>query len=455
MPLIQIQDRIQEPMPTVAFHTFGCRLNQSESASLASAFSFTGYPVVENRPADIAILQTCSVTETAEGDCRRLIRKILRGRPQTFIAVTGCYAQVGVEALRRIPGVDLIVGTEYKMGLPDRVWEVIGRGPVMKRGSPLVLHTPVIGREDFTLDHYATFDHATRPNVKIQDGCDFFCTFCVIPYTRGRERSRKMSDILLEGSVWAAQGKREIVLTGVNLGEYRSDGADLSDLVDALSEIEGLSRIRISSIEPTTVPPRLIAQMARPDGKLCSHLHLPLQSGSDTILTEMRRRYTREAYAAFVRDAVAAVPHLGLGTDVMVGFPGEGEREFEETCDLIRRLPFSYLHVFPFSERKGTRITRQTRLARVPSSVIQRRAAHLRGLSNRLRQAFYEKNLGRTVPVLFERREGSGLWSGLTPNYLRVRVESDTALAGRIADVLLERAEASHVIGTLLKRSIR
>jgi threonylcarbamoyladenosine tRNA methylthiotransferase MtaB len=449
MSLIQIQGQIQDPMPTVAFYTFGCRLNQSESASLASAFSSTGYPVVENRQADIAVIQTCSVTETAETDCRRLIRKILRERPQTFIAVTGCYAQVGVEALLRIPGVDLIVGTEYKMGLPDRVREIVGRGPVTKQESPLVFHTPTIGREDFTVDHYAAFDHATRPNIKIQDGCDFFCTFCIIPYTRGRERSRKMYDILLEASVWAAQGKREIVLTGVNLGEYRSDGCDLADLIDALSEIEGLSRIRISSIEPSTVSPRLIEKMAQPSGKLCPYLHLPLQSGSNTILAEMGRRYTREEYADFVREVVTAIPHLGLGTDVMVGFPGEGEREFEETCDLIQQLPFSYLHVFPFSERKGTRVMRRGALPRVSPAVIQRRAAHLRDLSNRLRQAFYEKSLGQTVPVLFERREGSGPWSGLTPNYLRVGVESDAALTGQIADVLLERVGEGGIAGTL------
>lgn len=449
--LIQIApQRAPHPMPTaptVSFHTFGCRLNQSESASLASAFVRSGYAVTEDARAEIVILQTCSVTDTAEADCRRLIRKILRERPGTFIAVTGCYAQVGLETLRRIPGIDLIAGTEHKMSLPDRVREVIAFGPVVKRASPLIFHTPRISRADFTVDHYAAFDHAARPNIKIQDGCDFFCAFCIIPTTRGRERSRKISDVLLEASIWVEQGRREITLTGVNLGAYRSDGHDLPDLIEALSAIQGLRRIRISSIEPTTVSPRLIRQMAQPDGKLCPHLHLPLQSGSNTVLAAMGRKYTREDYTALVCEAVSTVPHLGLGTDVMVGFPGEGEAEFEETQSLLQSLPFSYLHVFPFSERKGTRVMRRSGLSRVPSSVIKKRSEGLRAMSEQLRMAFYKKNLGRRVGVLFERSTDSGLCTGLTSNYLRVGVRSDENLAGQMGEVILEQVEQRQVIG--------
>ena len=456
--LIQITTRaktgvLSSDAPTVAFYTFGCRLNQSESASLASAFSQAGYRVVGERPAEMAVIQTCSVTETAEADCRRLIRRILRDAPDTFIAVTGCYAQVGVETLREMPGVDLIVGTEHKMGLLDRVREAQGGGRMTQRTSPLVFHTAKISRNDFTVDHYAAFDHATRPNIKIQDGCDFFCTFCIIPYTRGRERSREMSDVLLEASVWAAAGKREIVLTGVNLGEYRSDGSDLVDLIDALSEIPGLSRIRISSIEPTTVSPRLIDRMARPGGKLCPYLHLPLQSGSDRVLSAMGRKYTREAYADFVRGAMAAVPHLGLGTDVMVGFPGEGESEFDETRALLQALPFSYLHVFPFSERKGTRVT-QMAMSPVPAATIRRRAVALRDLSHEMRQSFYLGHVGQVVSVLFEQRdeqrEALSPWIGLTPNYLRVGVVSGDHLSGQLRSVAIESVEAGLTIGRLV-----
>ena len=438
--------------PTVAFHTFGCRLNQSESASLASAFSHAGYRVVEDGRAEMAVIQTCSVTETAEADCRRLIRKILREAPQTFIAVTGCYAQVGVAALLQMPGIDLIVGTAHKMGLLDRVREALGGGRVTKRTTPLVFHTPQIGRNDFTVDHYAAFDHATRPNIKIQDGCDFFCTFCIIPYTRGRERSRERSDVLLEASVWAAEGKREIVLTGVNLGEYWSNGCDLPDLIDALSEISGLERIRISSIEPTTVSRRLIDRMARSDGKLCPYLHLPLQSGSNTILSAMGRKYTREAYTDFVHEATATVPHLGLGTDVMVGFPGEGEAEFEETRSLLQSLPFSYLHVFPFSERKGTRVTQMT-MPPTPQATLRRRAVALRDLSHGMRQSFYLRHVGQAVSVLFEQRDAprdsGGRWIGLTPNYMRVGVVSDNNLSGQLCSVMIESVQADMAVGRL------
>ena len=436
---------------SVAFYTLGCRLNQSESTSLASLFSHSGHTVMADGKADLAILNTCAVTEAAETDCRRLIRKILRDRPDTLIAVTGCYAQVGMEALRRISGVDLIVGAEYKARLPALVQKTLGDGPIQKLQTPLVFHTPKVRHDDFTVDHalahYAAYDHTTRPNIKIQDGCDFFCAFCIIPYTRGRERSRMPSDVLLEASVWADQGRREIVLTGVNLGQYQSGGHDLVDLIHALGQIAGLARIRISSIEPTTVPSRLIDQMAQPRGKLCPYLHLPLQSGSNRILSQMGRRYTRETYADFVRDTLAALPHLGLGTDVMVGFPGEEERDFEETLSLLESLPFSYLHVFPFSRRKGTRVMKQPHRPDVPAAVIKKRAVCLRECSMQMRRSFHEKHVGQTVEVLFERRDPSGLQTGLAPNYLRVGVQTTEDLAGQILPVEIRDANTSLALG--------
>lgn len=417
---------------SVSFHTLGCRLNQSESASLGAGFYSAGYRVVDEA-ADLAVVNTCSVTEQAEAKCRNLIRKILKQNPKTFIAVTGCYAQVGLDLLRKMPGIDLIAGTEFKMDLPKLVEEVLDGRPPAKRSTPMVFHTPKISRSDFTIESYAAFDQATRPNIKIQDGCDFFCAFCIIPTTRGRERSRKLDDILLETSIWVARGHREIVLTGVNLGAYRSEGDDLADLIDALETIDGLHRIRISSIEPTTVSDRILDQMAR-GGKLCPSLHLPLQSGSDLILSAMGRRYTRQEYIDFVQEAMARIPNLGLGTDVMVGFPGEGDEEFAQTLALIEALPFSYLHVFPFSRRKGTRVTKMD-LPPVPSRVIKNRSRILCDLSRRRRKAFYSGAIGETVEVLFETRNEEGLFCGLTANYIRVGVESELDLAGRIGAV--------------------
>ncbi|HLG21578.1 MAG TPA: radical SAM protein, partial [Candidatus Manganitrophaceae bacterium] len=258
-------------------------------------------------------------------------------------------------------------------------------------------------------------------------------------------RSREMENILLEASVWAARGRREIVLTGVNLGEYRSEGRGLSDLIDALETIDGLERVRISSIEPTTVSDRLLEQMAR-GGKLCPYLHLPLQSGSDAVLSAMGRRYTRKEYVDFVERAVAKVPRLGLGTDVMVGFPGEGEAEFRETLSLVETVPFSYLHLFPFSMRKGTRVTKMG-LPAVPSRVVKERGKILLDLSKKKREIFYNGFVGKNVEVLFETRNEEGLFVGLTDNYMRVGVPADRDLSGRVAPVRIEKVEDGLAIG--------
>ncbi|MEK7703000.1 MAG: tRNA (N(6)-L-threonylcarbamoyladenosine(37)-C(2))-methylthiotransferase MtaB [Nitrospirota bacterium] len=447
-----VQD-IQPKPPKVAFHTMGCRLNQSETDTLASSFFVEGCRVVSaDQVSDIAVINTCSVTESAEATCRYTIRKILRQSPKTFIAVTGCYAQVGVEALRKIPGIDLIAGTDHKMLLPALVLNAFrtsaaGGKNFSKLSEPLVFHTPKISRDDFVLPTYAAFAHQTRPNIKIQDGCDFFCSFCIIPNTRGRERSRQWDNILLEAALWAAQEHQEIVLTGVNLGEYTFEGRGLNDLIDALSEISGLARIRISSIEPTTIAPGLFEKMR--NGKLCSHLHLPLQSGSDAVLSNMGRRYTREDYRVFVKEAMTVVPNLSLGSDVMVGFPGEGEAEFAETVSLLTSLPFSYFHVFPFSERKGTRVTRMG-LPNVPATVIKKRVHHLLDLSKKKREAFYQQAVGESFDVLFEHRNEAGLFEGLTENYIRVGVATNENLRGKILPVRIEKVAGGVAYANLL-----
>ncbi len=448
---------------TVAFHTFGCRLNQSESDSLGGGFATAGYTVVApENPADICVINTCSVTESAEAACRRLIRKILRKNPNTFLAVTGCYAQAGVTALRKIPGIDLIAGTDHKMLLPSLIQNSAGKG-LRKLSEPLIFHSPKISRDDFILpmiftaptravipmEAAASFNHQTRPNVKIQDGCDFFCSFCIIPYTRGRERSRTFDDVLLEASLWAAQGYKEIVLTGVNLGEYSCEGRGLADLIMALETIKGLSRVRISSIEPTTVSPLLLDYMGHT--KLCPHLHLPLQSGSNAILANMGRRYTREDYIAFVSEAMDKVPNLSLGTDVMVGFPEEGEAEFNETVSLIEMLPFSYLHIFPFSARKGTRLTRMG-LQPVSSSRIQKRSQMLHDLSHQKKEAFYNRSIGKKLNVLFENNNAVGIptfYSGFTDNFIRVGVKSENPLSGQLRPVMITGVQDGIAVGEL------
>ncbi len=443
------------PVFRVSFHTLGCRLNQSESAALEGGFAAEGFGVVaEAAPSDLCIINTCFVTSQAEAKCRNLIRRLLKRNPQTFVAVTGCYAQAGMAALSRIAGVDLIAGTDHKMALPALVRKVLEDkgafedGVIQKSERPIVYHSPRIARADFTISSLSVLAEATRPNVKIQDGCDFFCSFCIIPTTRGRSRSRHFDDVLREARDWAARGHLEIVLTGVNLGEYQSEGRDLADLIEALERVDGLARIRISSIEPTTVSDRLVDLMAA-SNKLCPYLHLPLQSGSDRVLNGMGRFYTRADYRTFVLEVLEKIPHLGLGTDVMVGFPGEDEADFEETVSLIEELPFSYLHVFPYSRREGTRVTR-SELRPVHPSVIKARAARLCALSDRKRSAFYREAIGETVPVLFETLMADGRFSGLTPNFIRVATRSDIALSGRIEKIHIEAVSGKRAEGVLI-----
>lgn len=435
---------------TVSFQTLGCRLNQSESGALAGGFDAAGFRVVAAAAAsDLCIINTCSVTSQAESRCRALIRRLLKKNPKTFIAVTGCYAQADVDALRHINGIDLIAGTDHKMSLPTLVQGLFSNpgssAPLQKRAAPMIFHSPQISREEFTIPNLAVFDHATRPNIKIQDGCDFFCTFCIIPYTRGRSRSRAFEDVLMEAGLWAARGHREIVLTGVNLGEYQSGGRDLVDLIRALEAIDGLARIRISSIEPTTISGDLLELMST-SKKLCPYLHLPLQSGSDKILSDMDRRYSRQDYIDFVKKAVDRVPHLGIGTDVLVGFPGEDETAFQETVSLLKMLPFSYLHVFPYSRRKGTRVTRTT-LSPVPQAVIKTRTKLLCALSERMRAAFYQGHVGQRVSVLFEVRNAAGVFTGLTGDYVRVGVESTADLSGLLRTVHIDSIQNGLAVG--------
>jgi threonylcarbamoyladenosine tRNA methylthiotransferase MtaB len=418
---------LQRPRATV--HTLGCRLNQAETALLADRLKRDGYRLVEfGQPTDLLVLNTCSVTEEAEKDCRYLVRRTLRHSPHAFVAVTGCYAQTGSEALRRIPGVDLIVGNQFKMSLADYL---PAPRALAKQPDPQLLHTRQIEREEFVLAGAGEYE-STRANLKVQDGCNFMCSFCLIPFARGRERSRRWEDTLREAEELAARGHREIVLTGVNIGRYDCGGRSLLDLIRALERVAGIERIRISSIEPTTIPDGLLEHLAS-SPKLCRHLHVPLQSGDDGLLEAMNRRYTVRDYAKLVERAARLAPDIALGTDLMVGFPGEDERAFANTRSVAMDLPFSYFHVFSYSGRPGTAAARLPDSA--PPSVVKARSRTLSELSRAKRLAFYQKHIGSSVSVLFETSEANGFWTGLTGNYVRVGVSTDRDLSNRIAAV--------------------
>jgi threonylcarbamoyladenosine tRNA methylthiotransferase MtaB len=413
-------------MPRASLHTIGCRLNQAETAVLADQFRSQGYELVEfGQPTDLFVLNTCTVTESAEADCRNLVRRTRRLSPDAFITVTGCYAQTGVHVLREMHEIDLVVGTQHKMELPRYITSLA------RRPAPEVLHTRALTRDDFTLPGIGDYEH-TRAHLKVQDGCNFMCSFCLIPFARGHERSRRLDDVVREAEGLVARGHRELVITGVNVGQYNFEGASLLKVIESLEGITGVERIRISSIEPTTISEALLERMSGPS-KLCPHLHVPVQSGDDGILQAMNRRYTAREYAKFIERAVRTVPDLALGTDVMVGFPGEWEDAFANTRALLEDLPFAYFHVFSYSARPKTPASK--RPEKVASREMRHRSSVLCALSRAKRIEYYQRYVGRSVSVLFETENTQGLFIGLTPNYIRVGVQTTDGLANQIHDV--------------------
>lgn len=398
---------------------------------LADTLTRQGYRLVEfGKETDLLVLNTCSVTEHAEKDCRYAIRKTLRHSPNAFVAVTGCYAQTGAAQLQSVPGIDLIVGTQYKMNLPEYL---PAPDKLRKQAAPEIRHSRTIDREDFVLPG-AAYSDSTRALLKIQDGCDFMCSFCLIPFARGRERSRVAGDVLREAGELARHGYKELVLTGVNIGRYSSNGMELVDLIREIEAIPEVIRIRISSIEPTTVSAELLRHMAV-STKLCRYLHIPLQSGDDDILQAMNRRYTVREYEDLIGQAFSLMPDLGLGTDLMVGFPGEDEQAFANSLQTVERLPFSYCHVFSYSSRPGTPAARLE--DHVQPAVIRQRSKGLAELSHRKALAFYQRHIGRTESVLFEKGARDGFRTGTTGNFTRVAVPTDAAAAGSIHHVTI------------------
>ena len=432
-------------MKRASIHTLGCRLNQSESFLLRDQLEARGYRMVPfGEEAELGIVNTCTVTNLADAKCRNVIRSFVRKNPKAFTAVVGCYSQMGHKAIAEIPGVDLIVGNQDKLSVLDYV--DLGKNEV-----PLIVRDR-IDKTDFSIHFAGDWPFNKRANLKVQDGCDFMCSFCIIPFARGRARARDFDNLLDEARSLAGRGVREVVLTGVNIGTYVHEGRGILEMVDALNAVPGIDRIRISSIEPTTIPEELFGLMRDPLHALLPFLHIPLQSGVDRILRAMRRKYSVAEYLEFIHRANEAVPDLCLGTDIMVGFPGETGEEFAETCRVFRENPFAYCHVFSFSEREGTPAERMAGAVPVPERA--RRSAGLRRLSAQRRREYYGNRLGQSLPVLFEDPKPE-LWTGYTGNYIRVVVPAGDVpdergdLRNRIGRVRLERLSADFVEGRL------
>ncbi|UCG52750.1 MAG: tRNA (N(6)-L-threonylcarbamoyladenosine(37)-C(2))-methylthiotransferase MtaB [Candidatus Latescibacterota bacterium] len=411
---------------TFALETLGCRLNQAESAVFARQFIGRGYRLVEDSAdADLCIINTCTLTHQATSKCRRLIRSIIRRNPDVCVAAVGCYSQVGVEELQTIPGLDYIIGTADKMRLPEII------PTPAKRKEPLVVKQRA-ARERFTIDSTGYYPLHTRANLKIQEGCDFVCSYCIVPKSRGPARSRDFEDISREARALVSDGHRELIITGVNVGTYNDQDRTLVDVVDALEAIDGLERVRLSSIEPTTIDDGIIDRMTR-DGKLSPYLHVPLQSGDDGVLERMRRKYTSTEFVEFIDFARSRIPDLGLGTDVIVGFPGEDEEAFERTCRLVEEIPFTNVHVFSFSARERTGAHGLP--DQIPGEVIAERSKKFHKIAHTKKSEFYNGQKNRLLQILFEERDDEGRWVGFSGNYVKVGVEGSRDLSNRMGIV--------------------
>lgn len=412
----------------VSFHTLGCKLNFSESSTLAREFEQGGYLRVEPSDAtDVAVINSCSVTEHADKKCRNIIRKIHRRNPNAIIAVTGCYAQLKPNDIAAIEGVDIILGNNNKGDLFRRVEEL------QEKGKAEVYSCSVEEMTRF-FAAYSSGDR-TRSFLKVQDGCDYKCAYCTIHYARGASRNIPIATIVEEAREIVAAGQKEIVITGINTGDFgRTTGEKFIDLLRALDEVEGVERYRISSIEPNLITDEIIEFCAK-SPKFMPHFHIPLQSGSTHILGLMRRRYTADRYRERIAKIRELMPDTFLGVDVIVGFPGESEEHFMETYHLLEEVGASFLHIFPFSERPGTPAVDMPN--KVQSRISTERVARLEELSDRLHKEFASKYLGTEREVLFESTDHSGMMYGYTDNYLRVSAPYDTALINNICRVRL------------------
>ena len=425
----------------VSFHTLGCKLNFSESSTLAREFERGGYRRVEpSEPTDVAVINSCSVTEHADKKCRNIIRKIHRRNPNAIIAVTGCYAQLKPEAIAEIEGVDIVLSNNDKGDLYKRVVEL------KERGATEVYSCSVENITRF-FAAYSSGDR-TRSFLKVQDGCDYKCAYCTIHYARGSSRNIPIADIVAEAREIAEAGQKEIVITGINTGDFgRTTGESFIDLLRALNEVDGIERYRISSIEPNLITDEIIEFCAQ-SPKFVPHFHIPLQSGSTRILGLMRRRYTAERYRERIAKIRELMPDAFLGVDIIVGFPGEGEEEFMETYRLLEEVGASFLHIFPFSERPGTPAV--TMQGKVQSRIATERVSRLEELSARLHRAFAEKYLGTEREVLFESTNHNGIMYGYTDNYLRVAVPFNADVVNNICRVRLDSIDANGDISATL-----
>lgn len=418
---------------TVSFHTLGCRLNMSETGSIAQGFVDRGYKVVPfGNEADVTFLNTCTVTDGADSTCRNLIRKAHNNSPEGKVVVAGCYAQMEAEKIKRMQGVDLILGTNEKYKVFEYLQEESD------------LQVKIDKSNEFWGAATTEADTHTRAFLKIQDGCNYVCSFCIIPFARGRSRTITVANAITEAKKLVDKGFKEIVLTGVNIGEYEStSGEKLVDLVRGVVEIEGLERLRLSSVEPNTITEELL-KVLKDSGKYQDHFHIPLQSGSDEILKSMRRKYNTEFYRGVIKLVKEYFPEASIGADIIAGYPGETDEQFMETYNFLKELPITHFHVFPYSKRQNTTAAKMDN--HIQNSLKKERVKTLINLGEEKLLGFTQVQLGRESEVLFE-QEKDGYYVGHTSNYLKVRVKSEKNLKNTIHPIKLTGMKGTQLTG--------
>ncbi len=430
-------------MKKVAFYTLGCKLNFSETSTIARSFEEEGYQRVDfDDPADIYVINTCSVTENADKQFKQIVRKALKTNPKAFLAAVGCYAQLKPEELASVDGVDLVLGAKEKFNITQYIDD-------LTKNNEGVVHSCEISETDFYVGSYSIGDR-TRAFLKVQDGCDYKCTYCTIPMARGISRSDTIENIIANAKKISDKGIKEIVLTGVNIGDYgkgefgnKKHEHTFLELVQALDKVEGIERLRISSIEPNLIKDETIDFIAQ-SKSFVPHFHIPLQSGSNEILKKMKRRYLRELYVSRVAKIREVMPDACIGVDVIVGFPGETDEHFLETYYFLNDLDISYLHVFTYSERDNTEAVLMDGV--VPDAVRAKRSKMLRGLSAKKRNAFYTSQLGKEKTVLFESDNKQGYIYGFTENYVKVKAPWDPSLVNTLHKVKLTKIDTDGMV---------
>ncbi|WP_374550334.1 tRNA (N(6)-L-threonylcarbamoyladenosine(37)-C(2))-methylthiotransferase MtaB [Flavobacterium sp.] len=422
----------------VAFYTLGCKLNFSETSTIARNFQDEGFDRVDfEEVADIYVINTCSVTENADKQFKQIVKKAMKLNDKAFVAAVGCYAQLKPEELAAVDGVDLVLGATEKFKITDYIND-------LSKNDMGEVHSCEIEEADFYVGSYSIGDR-TRAFLKVQDGCDYKCTYCTIPLARGISRSDALENVLKNAKEISQQGIKEIVLTGVNIGDYgkgefgnKKHEHTFLDLVKALDKVEGIERLRISSIEPNLLKNETIEFVAQ-SRTFVPHFHIPLQSGSNEILGKMKRRYQRELYAERILKIREVMPHACVGVDVIVGFPGETDEHFLETYNFLNQLDISYLHVFTYSERDNTEAAAMPDV--VPMNVRNKRSKMLRGLSVKKRRAFYESQIGTNRTVLFEAENKEGCIHGFTENYVKVKTPWNPELVNTLHEINLTKID--------------